>query len=335
MKHRVIAKTFNRFFTQPKVVKKLKNLVKKKIKRFGKFWNQVPPEKFFKNWPNFNWDDVDKWNNKRLNEARRMQKFLDDSILEYKVEKKVRVENEISMVSLKNDKLYLLIDFNNLTKYGNPNKLFKYGYWYKTGEAKSDGSEKEIFIHDPKHEHGDSDYYEDTSEINHIGTSVLAHVGTKIQCAFCQGTMRHPYTKLKKTIPEIFKQMHEYYVEKENISVEEAQEKYRYLNIDLVLQYDNLVWCCKNCGGKGASLWNKYHDYLDGREFTDKEIILDLPKQLDEFGNWMKRALAFNNYGVEDFKIDKHSYFINPKNYGLSKRINEAYNLNKFVEDKK
>ena len=44
MKHIVIGKTFNKFFTKPsKIAKVITKRVKKKIKRFGKFWNQVPP----------------------------------------------------------------------------------------------------------------------------------------------------------------------------------------------------------------------------------------------------------------------------------------------------
>ena len=156
---------------EPIVSKNRKLTLKKPTK--GKFEAQVTPEMYFKNYPNHNLENCKKHLEKEMQEVLKMKEFVGDGILRHKITNKVNANNEIPLIRLRDDKLTLFVDSKDLTREGNPRKLYK----------KND----------------DGTYIEDTSKISHIGMSVSARTDTPTNCNFCGRSTRHPLARFKFT----------------------------------------------------------------------------------------------------------------------------------------
>ena len=298
--------SLDKFFNIPKPKKKIPNKkpkAKKVIK--GKFEAQITPEMYFKNWPDNNLDECTKFIKKEMSEVLKMREYTGDNILIYKSTTKVNANNEMSLLKLRDDKLNLVVDSKDLTREGYPSKLYK----------------KNI----------DGTFTENTSKITHIAISVSARTDTPTNCNCCGISMRHPLARFKHTPRNLFEQLWEHSVKTEGLTREEAEKKYRYMEVGLICYYLNIIYCCKNC----ESLYKKkIARDENGRKFhtkTDKN--LNLNEEIDGFLDNFTKAFLFSAYNKPCI-IQNHNYRWNASQPGISEKIQKTNYKEKFLDVK-
>ena len=282
---------------------KNKKLVVKKVVK-GKFEAQVTPGMYFKNYPNHNLENCKKHLEKEMQEVLKMREFVGDSILRHKATNKVNANNELPLIKLRDDKLTLFVDSKDLTREGNPRKLYK----------KND----------------DETYTEDTSKISHIAMSVSARTDTPTNCNFCGRSTRHPLARFKNTPRNLFEHLWERSVKTEGLTREEAEEKYRYMEVGLICYYLNNIYSCKNCN---TLYIKKIQRDENGKKFhTKSDEALNLNNEIDGFLEKFNKAFLFDGYNKACI-IQNHNYKWNASLPGTSEKIVKQDYREKFLDD--